>query len=106
MERSALAMVVELVDKSKVLDLEVFLNHRVTEECLPLFNANGTMRKTQKSKLIQTMHISVLPVPNKYTAIIDMGLIWRLSSPTKEDREKQEGTKFTWIHYAHKLKRL
>ena len=91
MERSALAIVVELFGKSKVLDLQVILKHRVTEECLPVFNVNGTMRKTQKSKLIKIMHISILPVLNKYTAIvIDMCLIWRFTSPTKENREKQD----------------
>ena len=103
MERDALATVLELVDKSGALDLKDVLQHRVTQECLPIFNVNGTMRKTQKSKLMQSMHIDVCPIPCTYTAIIDMGHIWRLSSPSKEDREKTDGTKFTWGDFAEKL---
>ena len=52
------------------------------------------------------MHIDVSPVPSTYTAIIDMGLIWRLSSASKEDREKTDGTKFTWGDFAEKLIQL
>ena len=35
-----------------------------------------------------------------------MGLIWRLSSPSKEDREKIDGTKYTWGDFADKLIRM
>ena len=31
-----------------------------------------------------------------------MGLIWRLAVPSTEDREKRDGTKFTWCDYAQK----
>ena len=31
-----------------------------------------------------------------------MGFIWRLSTPSCEDREKQDGKKFTWGDYANK----
>ena len=106
MERVALASVIELVDKSGALKLEEELEHRVTEECLSIFNVNGTMRKTQKSKLLQTMNISVSPIPTSYTVIVDMGLIWRLSCPNKEDREKEDGSPFTWGDYAEKLIKL
>ena len=106
MERVALASVIELVDKSGALKLEDVLEHRVTEECLSIFNVNGTMRKTQKSKLLQTMNISVSPIPTSYTVIVDMGLIWRLSCPNKEDREKEDGSPFTWGDYAEKLIKL
>ena len=32
-----------------------------------------------------------------------MGFIWRLSTPTSEDREKQDGEDFTWGDYAKKI---
>ena len=32
-----------------------------------------------------------------------MGFIWRMGTPTSEDREKQDGTNFTWRNYTEKL---
>ena len=49
------------------------------------------------------MTMTTLLEPDVYTAIIDMGLIWRKTTPTTEDREKPDGTKFTWGDYAEKL---
>ena len=94
-----------MVETSGALQLEDVLQHRVTAECLAIFNANGTMRKTQKSKLQQKLTMTVIPEPDVYTSIIDMGLIWRLTTPTTEDREKGDGTKYTWGDYAQKLVR-
>ena len=51
MERDAMAAVVELVDSSGTLKLEDVMQHHVTPECLSIFNANGTFRQSQKSKL-------------------------------------------------------
>lgn len=79
------------------------MQHRVTPECLSIFNANGTFRKSQKSKLLQKLAMPVTPEPEVYTSVIDMGLIWRLAVPTTEDREKRDGTKFTWCDYAQKM---
>ena len=53
MESRALAAVVNLVDISGLLSLSEVLKYRLAEECLALFNVNGTFRKTQKSKLLQ-----------------------------------------------------
>lgn len=52
MERSALKAVINLVEVSQLLYLPELLEHRVVEECVALFNSNGTYRKMQKSKLI------------------------------------------------------
>ena len=79
------------------------MQHRVTGECLSIFNANGTMRKIQKSKLQEKLTMTAIPYPDFYISIIDMGLIWRLTAPTPEDRENADGTKFTWGDYAEKL---
>ena len=53
MEQSALKAVIDLVEVSQLVNLPELLKHRVVEECVALFNSNGTYRKTQKSKLIQ-----------------------------------------------------
>ena len=89
MEHRALAAVIELVETSGAFFLEEVLDHRVTDECLPIFNVNGTFRKIQKSKLLKCMDYSEVEAPVRYTAIVDMGFIWRLATPTKEDHEKQ-----------------
>ena len=36
-----------------MIQLELALERRVTEECLSLYNVDGSMRKTVKSKLLQ-----------------------------------------------------
>jgi len=72
------------------------MEYRVTDECLPIFNINGTMRKTQKSKLIEVLDLESLQhVPGDYVAITDMGFMWRLSLPSAEQRNKHDGEVFT-----------
>ena len=103
MERQALACVVNLAEESGGVHLEDILQYRVTEECLSLFNSNGTMRKTQKSKLLRTMSLVPVPAPRIYIAIVDMGLLWRLAIPSIEDREKPDGSIYTWFDYGEKM---
>jgi len=105
MERKALAQVLGLVETSGSLKLKEVLKHRVTSECLSIFNVNGTFRKAPESKLQQKLTMNVMPEPDvyMYTSVIDMGLIWRLTTPSIEDREKEDGTKYTWGDYAEKL---
>ena len=78
MERSALKAVIDLVEVSQVVDLTELLEHRVIEECVALFNSNCTYRKTQKSKLIQRLSLQSVQLQEPYTALIDMGMIWRV----------------------------
>ena len=104
MENEAMSKVISDYCDSKVTLTEI-LQHRVTDECLSLFNTNGTMVKTQKSKLLQSFSFSPIS-PNEmrnYTAIIDMGFFWRYCIPTAEDREKGDETKYTWYDYALKI---
>ena len=63
------------------------------------------MVKAQKSKVRDLLNFIPLPYANQrmYTALIDMGFIWRLSTPTKEDREKKEDSAYTWRDYACKV---
>ena len=77
---------------------------RVTDECLPIFNINGTMNKVQKSKLLEQIYFQAIePTPDQYVALVDMGFLWRLATPSAEDREKPDGTVFTWGDYAEKM---
>ena len=59
--------------------------------------------KVTEKQLMQTMTFSLVPEPNDYTAMIDMGLIWRLATPTKEQREKIDGSRYVWGEYAQHL---
>ena len=101
MENNAMAEVISLVEKCDVkLNLVQILEYRIKEECLSLlFNTNGTMVTVQKSKLVEKLNQTI----NSYIALIDMGFIWRLGTPSPEDREKDDDTHFTWLDYANKL---
>ena len=91
MENEAMSKIISDYCDSKVSLTEI-LQHRVTDECLSLFNTNGTMVKTQKSKFLQSLTFSPISpddMPN-YSAIIDMGFFWRYCIPSAEDREKIE----------------
>lgn len=80
------------------------MEYRVTNECLPIFNVNGTMMKTQKSKIVESFHMQPTdPLPTEYIAILNMGFIWHLSTPSFEDRTRCDGTNFTWRDYATKM---
>ena len=62
------------------------------------------MRKTQKSKLVDSFNMEVINLaPKEYIAMLGMGFIWRLSTPSLEDRERSDGTSFTWRDYASKV---
>lgn len=104
MEKTAIENVLNLMaSETRKVDLHEVMNHRVTEECLSIFNQNGTMVKSQKSKLLECMQFEPLCVETGYIAIVDMGMIWRLAAPTTEDRAKDNGEKYIWEDYAQKL---
>ncbi len=92
MESKALASILGLVENCGALNLEEVLQYCVTSECLSIFNANGTMRMVQKSKLLEKLTMTPIPEPAAYT-----------SAPTTEDRGKADGTKYTWGDYAQKV---
>ena len=85
------------------MDLTELLEHRAVEEHVALFNCNGTYRKTQKSKLIQKLSLKYVDLQEPYIAIIDIGMIWRMATPSAEDRQTQDGTPYKWSDYVHKL---
>jgi hypothetical protein len=50
------------------------MEYDVTDECLPIFNINGTMKKVQKSKLVDKLHMEAIqPEPDMYIVLVDMG---------------------------------
>ena len=103
MENKAMAQVISLAQKRGcTFELSDVMQYRVTDECLPIFNVNGTMRKGMKSKLVDKLKLVEVDSLDSYIAVVDMGFIWRLSTPSCEDREKQDGKKFTWGDYANK----
>ena len=104
MENKAMAEVISLVEKYDVkLNLVQIMEYRITEVCLSLFNTNGTMVKVQKSKLIEKPNLILFQTVDSYIALIDMGFIWRLATPSPEDREKDDETHFMWLDYANNL---
>ena len=104
MENKAIAEVISLVEKCDVkLNLVQIMEHRIPEECLSLFNTYGTMVKMQKSKLVEKLNLIPFQTVDSYIALIDMGFICRLATPSPEDREKDDETHFTWLDYANKL---
>ena len=67
------------------LNLVQIMEYRITEECLSLFNNNGTMVKVQKSKLVEKLNLIPFQTVDSYIALINMGFIWRLATPSPED---------------------
>ena len=105
MENRAMASVIWLAESGKEkFTLAQVMEFRVTDECLSVFNINGIMKKVQKSKLVEKLNMQPVDlVPDQYISIVDMGFLWRLATPTTEDREKADGSVFTWGDYAEKL---
>ena len=97
MENRAMASIIWLAESGKEkFTLAQVMEFRMTDECLSIFNINGTMKKVQKSKLVEKLNIQpVDPVPDQYISIVDMGFLWRLATPTAEDHEKADGSVFT-----------
>ena len=104
MENDAMSRVISQNCGSDVT-LDDILENRVTDESLSHFNPNGTMVKTQKSKLIHTF--TFVPSDNfdmqDYTAVVDMEFFWRICMLSAEDKEKGDETKYTWSDYASKI---
>ena len=106
MEKSGLAALIDLAERSGLIELQKALEGRVTQECLALYNVDGSMRKTSKCKQLQLFKLDpVCDKPKQYASLVDMGLIWRLATPTAEDREsrKRDGSDYCWSDYLQKI---
>ena len=104
MENNAMSSIITKFSGKNITLFDI-LQHRVTTECLSLFNPNGAMIKTQKSKLLESFTFNQLDASkmNHYAALVDMGFMWRLCFPSAEDREKNDESHFTWRDYASKI---
>lgn len=91
MERSALKAVINLIEISQLVEFTELLEHRDVEECMALFKSNSIYRKTQKEKLIQIIFLHFVDLQEPYTALISMSMIWRMGTPSTEDRQAQHG---------------
>ena len=106
MERQGLTALVDLAEKTGVLTLERALEGRVTEECLSMYNVDGSMRKTVKSKMLEQFNLDLITEElEDHISLVDMGKIWRLATPTPEDREarKRDDSDYTWMDYLKKI---
>ena len=96
----------DFAEKHDLIDLQEVLKGRVTEECLALYNVDGSMRKTAKSKILQCFHRNKYDgTPPRYSSLVDMGLIWRLATPTTDDRDikRRCGNDYKWVDYLDKV---
>ena len=76
--------------------------HRITGNCLSILYSNVTIKKCQKSKILQEMHLKSLDY-SKYIAIAVMELLSRLSTLTSAIRGKDDGSVSTWKDYGNKV---
>ena len=51
MEKEGLSAIIDMVEKNSGFDLCDVMENRITDECLSIFNADGTMRKVQKKEI-------------------------------------------------------
>lgn len=72
MERSGLAALVELVERSGMIQLE---------SALEGLSPDGPIRKTAKSKLLEVFSLDpILERLQDHVSFVDMGLIWQLAT--------------------------
>ena len=99
METQAAMKIIDLYLEDSSTNIFVY---RLTDECVAIFNECGSIRKCQKSKLTDVMRFKEV-YPKGYICIIDMGFIWRLSTPKAEEYVKADESCFTWVDYGVKL---
>ena len=104
MENKAMISIINLAQEARI-NLDYLMNYRLTDYPLSLFNANGSMRKVVKSKLLERFELIEAPpdLVRGSHVIVDMGYIWRHGTPSIEDRQKIDRSTFTWRDYAVKL---
>lgn len=106
MEKKGIAALLEISEGTDSMVLETLFESRITDECLSLFNVDGSMRKTAKSKLLDFFDLKTVSQPSsEYIALVDMGLLFRLATPTPEDREikRRNGIGYKWDDYLGKI---
>ena len=106
MERTGLAALIEILEGSGVIVRLYFNSGRITEECLSVYNVDGSMQKNVKSNLLDLFNLDPIGEnPNEYISLVDMGFIWHLATPSSKDCEskKRDGSKYQWSDYLEKI---
>jgi hypothetical protein len=77
----------------------------LTLQCLSLqYNVYNT--QDCEEQVVRSIQLRASTAkPQDYVSLVDMGLIWRLATPTHEDREarKRNGSEYYWSDYLHKI---
>ena len=68
---------------------ETISERRITGSCLSILKSSGTIRKCQKSKILQEMHLKSIDFFKCNIAVAEMGLLLGLSTPFSADRVKR-----------------
>ncbi len=51
----------------------------------------------------QPLSLQCVDLHEPYTALIDMGMIWRMATPSAEDRQTQGDISYKWSNYVQTL---
>ena len=105
MESKALSYVVKRVHESGLASLQEIMKHRLTEECLiGTLQCQWDLQKNSKKQTSpEADTIATIDNILHYTAMVDIGMICRLATPTVEDRDNSDGSPRTWGDYANKM---
>ena len=68
-----------------------------------LIQLQRTYKKKQKSKLIQKLSLQCVDLQEPYVALVHLDMIWKMATPTAEDRQTQDDTPYKWSDYMHKV---
>ncbi|KAG0718244.1 Aromatic-L-amino-acid decarboxylase [Chionoecetes opilio] len=83
MENKAMASIIALAEAhDHKFNLINVMEYRVTDECLPIYNVNGTMRKTQKSKEVDKLYMETLDSKEYIHQSLGAYAGGRVASPT------------------------
>jgi len=61
-----------------------------------------TKKLIRATELIQKLFLQPVSLQESYIALVDMGMIWRMATPSPEDCQTQDGTSYKWSDYFHR----
>ena len=120
MESSAIVAAIDLFIKTNQELAKTIFKHSITGYCLTILNSNVSIRKSQKSKILHWKSVNYY----NYIAILDVELLWRLSTPSSINSNprygiivatvntifswqiKSEGIVYTWKNYGDKFSEI
>ena len=82
MEKQGLTALVDRAERTGILTLESAFEGRVTEECLSMYDIDGSVWKIVRSKLFEQFNLDPVTEELKdHVSRIDMGMICHLATP-------------------------